>query len=161
MTGKARVDPTSWNSITPPPHPASVMTTLCLFCLWFFPHRKLQECLPRLLSSHFSSFCTFCLFNIPKVHLSLHHCSLKWCLIAHHQTYKVRPSNWNPSFLSMQSPYYAQTPYYTPERREAGDIGLCCCKFEHIEKALNPSNADIFVNNKKRDTELRNHPTVI
>lgn len=53
--------------------------------------------------------------------------------------------------------------HYTPDRREqAGGIGLCCCKFEHIEKAQNVSNTGIFVKKeKKKDTELRTHLTVI
>lgn len=55
--------------------------------------------------------------------------SLPWQLAlhcpAHHQMPKVRPSNWNPLFLSMKIPCYIQTPYYTQDGSEqAEDIEL-------------------------------------
>lgn len=49
--------------------------------------------------------------------------------------------------------------HYTPDRREqAGGIGLCYCKFEHIKKAQNISNAGIFVKKGKKGHRTKNSP---
>ena len=56
------------------------------------------------------------------------------------------------SFISIREDFIlSQMLHYTPDRGEqVGGIGLCCCKFEHIEKAQNVSNAGIFVKKENK-----------
>lgn len=76
----------------------------------FFPHKELQKWWPTLLASSFSSFCRHCLLLSPK-----HTCyitALSNGASPPTRRPRLRLSNWSRSFLSMQIPYCAHTPYY-------------------------------------------------
>ena len=56
----------------------------------------------------------------------------------------------------------SQTLHSIPDRREqAGSISLCCCKSEHTGRAQSVKQCwYLCKEEKKKDTELRNHLTV-
>lgn len=123
VTGRARTGPMFWESLTPLPAPTPTVATRALFILYVF-HIDKYRSVPQA-----SFFLGSCIQHLCYSQRAPPLTSLPWQLAlhcpAHHQMPKVRPSNWNPLFLSMKIPCYIQTPYYTQDGSEqAEDIEL-------------------------------------